>query len=178
MTQGNNEINFDGERKADFAYTGRLSGSGEIAQDTTLLVGTSAAFGWNNTGQGNATNLYGGDLLLSWRPSSGIGIDWQTEYIYRRREVPYGAESEGGLYSYILGNWSQRWGAGLRVDYMGIPQNVDKTFRLSPMVAFRTTEWFHLKAQYDFTDDAIEGPQHAAFLQWIFTMGPHGPHPF
>jgi hypothetical protein len=149
-----------------------------VAQDLTLLVGASGALGFNNTGQGNKTNLVGGDLLLSWRPSSEVGIDWQTEYIYRRREVPFGVEAEGGIYSYILGNWSKRWGAGLRVDYLGIPKESDRTLRLSPMVTFRTTEWFRIKAQYDFIDDDILGVQHAAFLQWIFTMGPHAPHKY
>lgn len=178
FTQGSNEENFDGTRKQDFAYTGRLSGSGEVAQDVTLLMGASGAFGYNDTGRGNATNLFGGDLLLSWRPSSEIGIDWQTEYIYQRQQVPFGVNSEGGIYSYLLGNWSKRWGAGLRVDYLGLPKGIERIFRLSPIVTFRTTEWFQVRAQYDFSDSDIFGTQHAAFLQWIFTMGPHAPHPF
>jgi hypothetical protein len=178
MTQGTTEENFDGERKGDFAYTGRLSGSTDLTDNLTLLAGSSAAFGFNNTGSGNSTMLLGGDLLLSWRPSPYTGIDWQTEYIYRSREVPGASENSGGLYSYLIGNWSKRWGTGLRVDYMGIPNEGDRTFRLSPMVVFRTTEFFQVKAQYELIDDELLGIQQAAFLQWIFTMGPHGAHPF
>lgn len=178
FSQGDNENNFDGDRKQDFAYSGRLSGSGDLTENLTLLMGTSFAFGFNNTGNGNATNLYGGDLLLRWQPSAHAGIQWQTEYIYRRRQVPFGVESEGGIYSYLMGNWSKRWGTGFRVDYVGIPKDMDATLRLSPMVVFRPTEFFQVKAQYDLIDDDTLGIQQAAFLQWIFTMGPHSPHPF
>lgn len=178
FTQGTSEDNFDGGRRGDFAYTGRLSGSGEVAEDLTLLMGSSLAFGHNGTGDGNATYLVGGDVLLRWRPSAYTGIDWQTEYIYRRRRVPGALETEGGLYSYLLGQWTQRWGAGLRVGYLGFPSEEDKTLRLSPMVYFRTTEFFQIKAQYDLIDDEVMGVQHAGYLQWIFTMGPHAPHAF
>jgi hypothetical protein len=179
MTQGNNDENFNGMRKGDFAYTYRVSGSGDLTDNLTLLAGTSGAFGWNDSGGGgDLTQIYGGDLLLSWRPSPYTGIDWQTEYIYRHRQVPFGAETEGGLYSYLLGKWSKRWGAGFRIDYMGLPVGVSRTLRLSPMVVFRTTEWFQVKAQYEYVNDSIMGSNHNAFLQWIFTMGPHGAHPF
>jgi hypothetical protein len=178
MTQGDNEDNFDGDRKGDFAYTWRLSGSGDLSENLTLLAGTSGSFGFNNTGSGNDTVILGGDLLLKWRPSAYQGIDWQTEYIYRHRQTEEGAEDEGGLYSYLLGMWSKRWGAGLRLDYFGIPRFEDSTWRLSPEILFKTTEWFQLKAQYEMTDDEATGFHQAAFLQWIFTMGPHGPHPF
>jgi hypothetical protein len=178
FSQGENDDNFDGDRKQDFAYSGRLSGSGDLTENLTLLMGGSFAFGYNGTGDGNTTYLYGGDLLLKWQPSAHSGIQWQTEYIYRRRQVPFDVEGEGGIYSYLMGNWSKRWGAGFRVDYVGIPKAVDATLRLSPMVVFRPTEFFQVKAQYDLIDDDAFGVQQAAFLQWIFTMGPHGPHPF
>ena len=178
FTQGSTPGDFDGERKQDFAYTGRLSGSTDLTQNLTLLAGTSAAFGFNDTGPGNLTSLYGGDLLLKWKPSVYKGVEWQTEYIWRRREVPGGTQSEGGLYTHLLGNWSKRWGAGLRFDYMGIPRDTDRAYRLSPMVVFRPTEYFQVKAQYDYLNQAGHNPLHAAYLQWIFSMGPHGAHEF
>ncbi|MDX1387027.1 MAG: hypothetical protein R3257_05510, partial [bacterium] len=58
MTQGSNEENFDGMRKGDFAYTYRVSGSGDLTDNLTLLAGTSGAFGWNDTGDGNLTQIY------------------------------------------------------------------------------------------------------------------------
>lgn len=178
FTQGSNEGNFDGNGKGDFAYTGRLSASADLTENLTALMGSSVAFGHNNTGQGNNTTILGGDFLLKWKPSPYRGVEWQSEYIYRRRQVPGGLEAEGGISSYILGNWSKRWGAGLRADYIGIPAETDKIFRLSPMVAFRLTEFFRLKAQYDLIAAAGDKVQQAAMLQMIFNMGPHGAHQF
>ncbi|MBF0491453.1 MAG: hypothetical protein HQM15_01575 [Deltaproteobacteria bacterium] len=178
FNQGTNAGNFDGTRKEDFAYTGRLSTSANITDNLTALAGISAAFGYNDTGLGNTTNLYGGDFLLKWKPSKDKGIEWQSEYIFRRKEVPGAFENEGGLSSYLLGNWSPRWGAGLRAEYLGLPAETEKTFRMSPMLTFRPSEFFRLKAQYDLTKNIGDNVEHAAMLQMIFNMGPHGAHNF
>ncbi|MBL7686338.1 MAG: hypothetical protein JNK65_09955, partial [Deltaproteobacteria bacterium] len=178
FNQGENQNNFDGSRKGDFAYTGRLVGSGDLTDHLTLLAGASAAFGFNASGIGNATNLFGGDLLFKWKPSRYKGIEWQTEYLFRRREVPGAIENEGGLSTYLLGNWSPRWGAGMRAEYLGSPSEFDKILRLSPMLSFRPTEFFRLKLQYDFTKTLGVDVNHSAILQMIFNMGPHGAHVF
>lgn len=178
FTQGNQTENFNGERKQDFAYTFRLSGSTDIAQDLTLLMGASTALGFNDTASGNSTYLVGGDFLLKWKPSRKTSIEWQSEYIYRRREVPEAVENLGGIYTYLLGQWTPRWGAGFRFDYLGFPQNGPREFRLSPMVLFKASEFFQVRAQYDYINVDGQDPNHAGFLQWIFTMGVHGPHPF
>jgi len=178
FNQGENPGNFDGPQKADFSYQGRLSGSTDITPNTTLLAGASVAFGDNNTGTDNTTGIFGGDLLLKWKPSQYKGLEWQTEYIYRRRGVQNRVESEGGISSYVLANWSKRWGAGGRVEYFGIPSETERIFRLSPMITFRTTEFFRLRLQYDLIRNIGSDTQHAAMLQMIFNMGVHGAHQF
>jgi hypothetical protein len=178
VNNGTNEGNFNGPEKGDLAYTGRLSGSADISKNVTTLIGASAAFGFNDTGPDQLTSIIGGDFLLKWRPAPERGIDWQSEYIYRHRQIPGGTESDGGISSYLLGNWSKRWGAGLRAEYYGIPNIGERTFSLSPMISFRTTEFFRLRAQYELLKTFDGNTNHAAFLQMIFNMGPHGAHQF
>jgi hypothetical protein len=178
VNNGTNEGNFNGPRKADFAYTGRLSGSADISNNVTALIGASTAFGFNDTGVDQLTSVIGGDFLLKWRPSPARGINWQTEYIYRRRQTPGGTEADGGLSSYLLADWSKRWGAGLRAEYYGLPNIGERTFTLSPLIAFRATEFFRLRAQYELLKTFDGDTNHAAFLQMIFNMGPHGAHQF
>ncbi len=183
FNQGDNEGNFDSERKQDFAYTGRLSASSDLTDNLTLLAGASASLGRNNTSEeGKFTGIYGGDLLLKWKPSKYKSIEWQTEYMHRQRNVLEGTESlkqnEGGISSYVVGNWNQHWGAGLRAEYVGMPAVEEKEFRLSPMLTFRPSEFLRLKAQYDMTRTLSEKTEHAAMLQMIFNMGPHGAHSF
>ncbi|MCL5123428.1 MAG: hypothetical protein M1511_02805, partial [Deltaproteobacteria bacterium] len=180
VTQGENTDNFNGLRKGNFAYTGRLSSSVDLSDHVTALFGTSAAFGWNNTARGELTSIYGGDFLLKWRPATQIGIDWQTEYIYRRRQMPTGTECDGGLSSYILGKWSKRWGAALRGELYGIPEigQGQRIVAISPMITFSTTEFFQLRLQYEMQKTIHGGINNEAFLQMIFSMGPHGAHQF
>lgn len=179
LSQGDNENNFDGRRKSDMAYSGRLSTSFD-AGDTTFLLGTSFAGGFNSTGEGNATNVFGGDLLLKWRPDPSTGINWQTEYIYRRRQVPADTDTVGGLYTELVGQWSRHWQAGARFDYVGLPQlaSGDRQWRFGPMLKFMPSEFFSLRAQYEFEDATNADGNHAGYLQAIFNVGPHGAHQF
>ncbi len=178
FSQGDNENNFDGSSKANFAYTGRLSTSFELSPNTTALVGTSATFGTNDTGPSNRTQIYGGDLLFKWKPTTTQGLSWQTEFIYRHREVPLANEKEGGLYTEVVGQFAKRWQAGARFDYLGLPRVDEKHWRISPMLRFMPSEFLSVRAQYDYDDSDITRPNHAGFLQTTFIMGPHGSHKF
>lgn len=178
FSQGDNEDNFDGGRKEDFAYSGRLSASVDVGPDVTLLAGTSGAFGFNDTAAGNTTAVVGGDFLLKWRPSAVTGIDWQTEYIHRWRETPGDLEKEGGIYTELVGQWTKRWQAGTRFDFLGLPRQDERKWRLSPMIKFMPSDFFALRVQYDLEESDLADVSHAAFLQMIFNMGPHGAHAF
>ena len=178
MSQGDNTGNFDGSRKQDFAGVSRLSASVDISDRTTILVGTSGAMGFNATGVGNLTQIYGGDLLFKWKPSTHKGVTWQSEYIYRKRKTLLADETEGGAYTEVIGQLGKRWQIGGRVDYLGVPVNTEKRYRASPMIRFMPSEFFSLRTQYDYEDSNVTTPVHAGFLQAIFSMGPHGSHKF
>lgn len=179
FTNGDNETSFGGERKQDFLYNGRLSSSVDVSQNLTMLVGASAAFGANETGPGNWTNMFGGDLLLRWKPSASTGLTWQTEYILRRMQFPGILESDGGLYSYLDWQFFKRWHGGLRYDQMGIPEGVIASeYRISPALTFEPTEFSRIRLQYEYDKAANADGVHAAMFQFQFSMGPHAAHPF
>ncbi|HEX5034703.1 MAG TPA: hypothetical protein VFW62_09500, partial [bacterium] len=179
FTNGDNEESFGGERKQDFLYNGRLSGSVDLTGNLTLLAGTSGAYGFNGSGPGNSTALIGGDLLLRWKPSARTSVSWQTEYILRRMQLPGILESDGGLYSYLDWQFFKRWHAGLRYDQMGIPEGVIPTeYRISPAITFEPTEFSRIRLQYEYDKAANVDGVHAAMFQFQFSMGPHAAHPF
>lgn len=178
FSQGDNTNNFDGTRKQDFAGMGRLSASFDISERTTFLVGGSTAIGFNDTGLGNLTHVFGGDFLVRWKPSTHAGISWQTEYLYRKREIPGSRETEGGAYTEVVGQLGKRWQIGSRADYIGLPDFTEKRWRVSPMARFMPSEFFSLRIQYDFEDANNATANHAGFFQAIFSMGPHGAHKF
>lgn len=177
--QGENTGNFDGTRKGDFAYLAHLTNTFDLSPTLTLQHGFSGAFGFNNTDVGNQTQIYGTDLYLRWRPSTRRGIKWQTEYMYRRQETgTSGFVTDGGLDSQLIFQIARRWETGLRFDWLGLPDVGFKQRDLSYQLTFLATEFFKLRAQYNYivTDTTRDG--HEAFLQMQFNIGPHGAHSF
>ncbi len=177
ISQGESEGNFDGASKGDMAYSGRLSASFDL-DDTTFLLGSSFATGFNASGDDNRTDVYGGDFLVKWKPDPNKGISWQTEYIHRHRQVPRDNQNIGGIYTELLGQWSKRWQAGARFDFVGLPSMGSQQWRMGPMLKFMPSEFLSLRAQYEFDDATASDGNQAGYLQATFNVGPHGAHKF
>ncbi|MBI4196307.1 MAG: hypothetical protein HY539_00635 [Deltaproteobacteria bacterium] len=178
FSNGENETSFGGGRPGDFVYQGRVSTGFDTSKNTTILLGTSAASGFNDTGLGNQTRLFGGDFLFKWKPASYRSVTWQSEYIYRWRQAGTLTE-EGGLYSYVDYQFLKRWHLGMRYDQMGLPEDaIVKEWRAAPTVTFNPTEFSRIRLQYEYDKPSNGRRVHAAFLQLEFSMGPHGVHAF
>jgi hypothetical protein len=179
FTNGSNDTSFGGTGKGDFLYQGRFSTSVDITENLTALVGFSGAFGTNSSGTGNRTELYGGDFLLRWKPASYRSVSWQTEYIFRRMQLPDDNQSDGGLYSYVDYQFLKRWHVGLRWDQMGLPEGaIPAEWRLTPAITFNPSEFSRIRLQYELDKIKNLEASQAAILEFEFSMGPHGAHPF
>ncbi len=179
FSNGNNTTSFGSPRKKDFLYQGRVTTSFDPTENTAILVGASGATGGNSYSNGNFTQILGGDVLLKWKPASYRSLVWQTEYLYRSLGTSTGSLNDGGLYSYIDYQFLKRWHAGIRYDQMGMPsRSIVSEARVTPALTFNPTEFSRIRAQYEY--DKIKGinPVHVAFLQFEFSMGPHGAHAF
>ncbi len=53
-----------------------------------------------------------------------------------------------------------------------------RTYRLSPMLTFNPSEFSRLRIQYDYLNQDFAENQHAIFLQFQYSLGAHGAHPF
>ena len=180
FSNGDNDTSFGRLRRHDFLYEGRATTSFDISENTSILIGTSAAFGFNKSFEGAQTKIYGGDFLFKWKPKSYRSVVWQSEYLMRSLEdAPGSRRSDGGFYSYIDYQFLKRWHAGVRYDQVGVPNAlVAREFRITPALTFNPTEFSRVRAQYEC--DKVSGMKvaNAAFLQLEFSMGPHGAHPF
>lgn len=179
FTNGDNSTSFGGTQKKDFLYNSRLSTSFDLTDTLTMLLGGSFAYGYNNTGSGNYTALYGGDLLLKWKPSSRTSLTWQSEFIGRQMQVPGDNIADGGLYSYLDWQFFKRWHAAFRVDQMGLPEGLQaRETRLTPAIAFNPSEFSQIRLQYE--ADKIKGSDwaNAVILQLMFSLGSHSAHAF
>ena len=96
---GRATIDQDLRGPGDLLYVPRLASSFELTDQQTLVVGASAAFGPNDTGDGLRTQIYGLDAYWKWKPANAHAgfpfVSWQTEALYQRFEA--GADPTASL---------------------------------------------------------------------------------
>lgn len=179
VSNGSNETSFGGTRKQDFLYQGRLTSSFDLNESLTMLVGASGAFGHNSTAEGSQTRLFGGDLLLKWKPNQRQSLVWQTEYIYRHMQLANGSANDDGFYTYASYQFFKRWQVGLRYDHVGMmDESIEEQWRVSGALSFYPTEYSRIRVQYDYDKAHEQDAAHVALLQFQFVMGTHGAHKF
>ncbi|HSV62893.1 MAG TPA: hypothetical protein VLH83_06070, partial [Chthoniobacterales bacterium] len=124
-------IDRDASALHDMLYVPRLETSFNPSDTQTVLLGASGAFGMNDTGADNHTQIYGADFLYKWKSSRAEGgfpfVKWQTEVLYRRFEAGRGLDNlfpveetfrDWGLYSQVLWGFKKGWVSGIRGDYL------------------------------------------------------------
>ena len=115
------------EGPADLLYTTALKQFFELGERWMMLVGVSGQFGPNPSGQGNRTEIYGADVFVRYRPRGQANRSWlelQAEVMLRRRQVPGDVLQDAGLYSQLVWQIDQQWGAGLRYEWVdGLPDD-------------------------------------------------------
>jgi len=187
----------------DLVFVPRFENSFDLTPTQTLLVGTSGAFGPNDTGAGARTEIYAADVFYKWKSAHSEGgwpfVKWQTEALLRRFEAGRGegdafpadeAFDDWGAYSQVVWGFSKGWTAGLRGDYLHMEKSSftddperQSRWRTSPNVTWFPTEFskFRLQYNHDFVEsDRFTGSSDAdsVFLQFEFTLGAHGAHKF
>jgi hypothetical protein len=183
---------------SDLLYVPRLATSFDLTDQQTLVLGVSAAFGPNETGQNLRTEIYGIDAYWKWKSPHAQGgfpfVAWQTEALYQRFHA--GADPAAGLtteelkdwgfYSQVLWGFKPRWVAALRGEYAnGNPGEYDPSdvyrnerTRISPALTFYPSEFSKIRLQYNYDQGALFGTEHSVWLQFEFLLGAHGAHKF
>jgi outer membrane murein-binding lipoprotein Lpp len=185
----------------DLLYVPRVATSFNLTDEQTLLTGLSAGFGPNSAGTSSDTQLYGADIYWKWRPADAQAgfpfVGWQTEFIYRRYDVPariddgdgvtpYPAETLGdwGFYSQLLWGFRRGWVAGLRGEFVSgdagafaSEVRLDRT-RVSPNLTWYPTEFSKLRLQYNYDPRQRFGDDHSIWFQMEFLLGAHAAHKF
>lgn len=120
----------------DMFWNVRWNNSWDLSPEVTSLLGFSGAFGPNATGPGGYTYIYGGDLLVRWRPTVNFRgwpfLEWQTEIMGRTYKaasfsgedtagspivIPAATLNDWGLYTQLLYGFSYGWAVGLRGEF-------------------------------------------------------------
>jgi hypothetical protein len=179
----------------DLLYVTAVKQFYPITDDWSLAWGLSGAFGPNSTGRSSRSEVYGTDIYLKYRPitrASYTTVSLQSEWLYRRRQVPEDVLQDVSSYTQLVWRFAMRWATGARWDFgspaYGLNGNVatdpldpewtESRHRLSANLTYWPTEFsrFRLQASRDMPGwrDAIW----AAFLAAELVTGAHGAHPF
>jgi len=182
----------------DMLFVPRLASSFDLTDQQTLVVGLSAAFGPNDTGYHQNTQIYGTDIYWKWKPANAHAgfpfVSWQTEALYQRYEagsaptIPLPSETleDWGFYSQVLWGFKERWVVGLRGEYVDgnagayDPSDVfrGQRTRVSPDLTFYPSEFSKIRLQYNYDQGVLFGTGHSIWLQVEFLLGAHGAHKF
>ncbi len=161
-----------------------------IDDDLSLMLGLSGATGPNASGRNNRTDVFGVDLYLRLRPvtyQSSLLVTLQSEWLYRRRQVPRDLLEDVSGYAQGLVRFSERWAVGARWE-LGTPSSgpdpldpewTSTRHRTSLALTFWPTEFSRLRLQGSMDVPTWrDEPVWAAFLAGEFVIGAHGAHAF
>jgi len=185
----------------DLLYVPRLATAFNLTDRQTLLLGASAAFGPNDSGENCDTQIYGVDAYWKWQPERAQRgfpfVALQAEALYRRYEagerehpddppvtLPAETLHDWGLYAQALWGFQPGWIAGLRGEYAtGNDGAYDSDLRtdrvrISPNLTFLPTEFSKIRLQYNYDHREQIGDDHTVWLQFEFALGAHAAHKF
>jgi len=189
------------ENLGDLLYAPRYVMSVDLTDEQTVMLGTSAAFGPNASGQDGRTAIYGADLFYKWKSrhhDKGFPfVTWQTEYLYSHYSAaaypgdpvfpatPATTINNWGVYSQVSYGFKPRWVASLRGDYVtGQPGDfwadplLDDRSRISPAITFYPSEFSKLRLQYNYDHIQGVGVENSVWFQFEFLLGAHSAHKF
>jgi hypothetical protein len=184
----------------DFLVTPRINLSFDPSDNTALVVGASAAFGPNNSGDDAQTRIVGADVYWKWKSATaGQGFPFvsvQAEAMKRSYETPTRVSEGGaqilsaetfedkGAYAELLWGIQPRIVAGVRGDVFRSQEALFESElrgdreRLSTNLTWYPSEFSKLRVQYNM--DRREGMDtaHSLWFQLEFILGAHAAHKF
>ena len=187
--RGDSSDVFRSSKRGNLSYVGHLRGYQDITESTNIDIGISYTRGHNGSGIVDnldlgrfRTTVYGTDATVRWRPlrrsiyHSFVG---RSEFIWSRRGQPNGVQSALGYYFSGDYQFARRWFAGIRYDRSKRADNALLTDKgQSAVLTYWPSEFSQLRGQYRRTQYA-NGPTADEFLmQFQFSIGAHGAHPF
>jgi hypothetical protein len=173
---------FVSSNKSDVSAVAHLRSYKDITESTNLDLGFSYARGHNDQGSNFLTQLYGIDATLRWKPlrrsiyHSFVG---RGEFIWSQRQQFPIEQKAFGFYTsgdYQLG---RRWFVGGRFDRSSRSEFANLTDEgTAATLTYWPSEFSQVRGEYRFMHYAGNIDTHELLMQFMFSLGAHGAHPF
>jgi hypothetical protein len=145
--QGSNQRSF-GESDTNNLNIGYIKSAFDITDSNSLLTGITIMHGDNPDGK---TDIYAGDLTLKSIFDSYSSLTWQSEILYRDKDLKdiKGAK-QSGAYSQLVYRYNSNWATGIRYDTLfknisNKPEDLDK---YTTMIEYKPFEFSKIRLQY------------------------------
>ncbi len=180
--RGDSSDVFQASQRSDVSYVGRLRAYKDLTEDTNLDIGFSYARGHNDLGTNFMTQLFGSDVTLRWKPLRRAvyhNLLWRTEFVWSERQQLPATQRALGLYSAVDYRLNRRWTVGGRFDRSDrarAPNLTDNGF--AAVLTYWPSEFSQIRTQYELTRFADGRSANELKVQFQFSLGAHGAHPF
>jgi len=187
--QGTNDRSF-GDTEQNNLYVGYLKSSVDIGDTLSVLGGVSLAHGKNTTA--NVTDIYGADLTLREELGSYSSLVWQSEYLYRNKDIGDSNDKQAGLYSELVYHKDKNWAGGIRYDaiiqndtdlvsnYAGV--DTDNLDRYTAMLEYKPFPMSRLRVQYTYDRTKVIDGLRKDISEVVFSLniaaGAHSAHSY
>jgi hypothetical protein len=184
------------ESLEDLLYVTAIEQFFPLSEDLSFLFGVSGAFGPNASGRDNRTDVYGTDLYLKYKPITSASfsvMSLQSEWFYRRRQLPDELLHDVNGYVEAFWRFAQRFGTAARYEYGSPaldssgdvfasdpldPQWTKSRQRITGNLTFWPSEFSRLRLQASRDLPGVRSGIWAAFLAVELVTGAHGAHVF
>jgi hypothetical protein len=182
LFRGDSDDVFQASNKSDVSTVAHLRGYKDLTESTNLDLGLSYARGHNDMGSNFLTQLYGVDATVRWKPlrrsiyHSFVG---RGELIWsQRQQLPF-EQRAFGFYTSADYQFARRWFLGGRFDRSDRSRFANQTDQGgSVLLTYWPTEFSQVRGQYRFVRYAGNIDSHEFLMQFIYSLGAHGAHPF
>lgn len=168
-------------------YIANLSWFDTLAEAHDVEIAGIALYGSNDEEGRRQVQLYSLDVLYKWS-----SLLFSGQVFYGSGEFEEDTDADGfidtsgtnrawGYFAYAQLQLDRRWYAGLRYDWTeSLANREDETRRLTPYVSLYVSEFFRLRAAYEYTSSDIPADDdlHTFLLQVTVVFGAHPPHPY
>jgi len=190
------EATFGKDQDYDFLYLGRIETFVPFSDTWSMNLGASVVTGPSRQGAGERSDVFGGDLFLRYKPTSGsdhFEFKFTAEGDFRQRQFAGNRLLDWAVCGEATFRLAQQWRAALRGDAGEGDLTRNETMtgtsldmgeeRGSLSLTFFPTEFSLLRLQGTLSHphgEAWAGPAWIGevFLQAMFAIGAHGAHPF
>ncbi|HTS35098.1 MAG TPA: hypothetical protein VMH04_05460 [Candidatus Solibacter sp.] len=173
---------FVSSNKSDVAAVAHLRSYKDLSESTNLDLGLSYARGHNDQGSDFLTQLYGIDATLRWKPlrrsiyHSFVG---RGEFVWSQRQQFPMEQKAFGFYTSGDYQMGRRWFLGGRFDRSSRSEFANLNDQgVSALLTYWPSEFSQVRGQYRFMHYAGNIDTHEFLMQFIFSLGAHGAHPF